>query len=334
MEQNAVDVSIVVCTYNRAPLLRDALASLKALETDGAFRYEIVVTDNASTDESAAVIEEAARDSPVPVRGVREPRPGVAHARNRGIQETRAPWIAFFDDDQVADPGWLKELLAVARETGARWVGGANRLLLPRDHQDDLAGLCRGMLGETTWGDAPCPFGTGMLPGSGNLLVQRSVFEEIGGFDESRRMAGEDGNLFCRMAAANIGGWYAPRAVMRHVVPAYRLTDDYLRWKSLGYGRNLAQRNWCDRGWLAVLLLLVGRLGHALLVSVPRLLWARLRGATGQAQAARCLIWRAQGYARFTLHLLAPKLFAQRDFLARLEFRCERELFGPVANQQ
>src|SRR2546421_689464 len=111
MTAGPLDVSVVVCTYNRAALLRDALASLGVLQTDGRFRYEILVVDNASSDETPAVIEEEAARSPVPMRGVREARPGVACARNRGVQETAAPWIAFFDDDQIADPGWLAELL-------------------------------------------------------------------------------------------------------------------------------------------------------------------------------------------------------------------------------
>lgn len=328
MSSAAVDVSVVVCTYNRAGLLRDALASLGALETDGQFRYDILVVDNASTDETPAVIEEASRTAPVPLRGVREPCQGIAFARNRGVRETTAAWIAFFDDDQIAEPRWLIELLALAREKGARCVGGANRLLTPPGSRS-LAPICRWMLGETLGGEAPAPYRGRLSPGTGNVLLHRSIFEEVGTFDETRRVAGEDGDLFRRMRRANIDGWYTPRAVMHHVVPGYRLEDGYLRWKSWGYGRNLAQNNRRARGALAVLLLMVLRLGHALVVSLPRFAWARLRGAETRALGARCMLWRTEGYTRFVLHMMAPRLFPQRRFLEQLEFLAERDLFVP-----
>ena len=97
------DISTIVCTYNRADMLRSALASLYDLATDGEFTYEIVVIDNASTDATPAAIAAAAAESSAPLRGVHEPQKGVVAARNRGIREARGRWIAFFDDDQLAE---------------------------------------------------------------------------------------------------------------------------------------------------------------------------------------------------------------------------------------
>src|SRR5262249_39190598 len=142
-----IDVSVVICTYNRDHFLREALASIKALATDGSIRHEIVVIDNASTDHTSQVIAEAARDSPVPLRGVYEPKPGIGPARNGGIQEAGGKWIAFFDDDQVVDPQWLNQLLAMAREKGVRCVGGGNRLRLPPGGTYHLGPEMRGVLG-------------------------------------------------------------------------------------------------------------------------------------------------------------------------------------------
>ncbi len=72
-----VDVTIVVCTYNRADLLRGALESLAALRTFGRWRYEIVVVDNASTDDTSRVIEAASRRT----GGSRARRPRAAEGR-------------------------------------------------------------------------------------------------------------------------------------------------------------------------------------------------------------------------------------------------------------
>jgi glycosyltransferase involved in cell wall biosynthesis len=322
--------TVVVCTYNRAVLLRDTLASLAALQTDGQFAYELVVVDNASTDGTPAVIAEASPTFPVPLRGVREERAGVASARNRGIKEARGTWIAFFDDDQVAHPCWLKELLAQARRTGARCVGGGIRLRLPTESTPIPASPCRALLGERV---APCErrYSRHWAPGAGNLLLHRSVFEQVGLFNEDLREAGEDADLFNRLQAAKIEGWYTPGAVAYHVIPAYRLTRKYLRWKALLNGGHVARRNQRDWGRVMFAVMLAARLGQTLTVHVPRLLWSRLRGAEDECLGTRCLVWRVEGYTRFALAFLAPRLFAQKAFFSQLEFRSEREVFGTVA---
>lgn len=327
MPPPAPDVTVVVCTYNRAALLRDALASLFALETDGRFTYDLLVVDNASTDDTPAVVAEAARSAPVPVRGVREMVQGVAAARNRGVREAAAEWVAFFDDDQVADPRWLAELMAFAAEKGTPCVGGANRLLLSDGSALDVAPVCRWMLGETMGGGDPCPAVGRLAPGAGNLLIGKAVFDRVGLFDAGLKTAGEDGELFRRVEAAGIVPWYTPRAVMHHVVPAYRARPDYLRWKSLGCGRLRAERDH-DRGALRMAAVAAARLGHAALIALPRWAWFTARGRHGQAMGEACLAWRAWGYFRVALHRLAPRLFPQREFLERLEHRSERALFG------
>src|SRR5205809_1380614 len=103
------DISIVVCTQNRAEMLRGALASLYDLDADG-FSYEIVVIDNGSTDATPEVIAAAEAESRNPLRRIYEPEKGIVSARNRGIREARGRWIAFFDDDQIANSKWLAEL--------------------------------------------------------------------------------------------------------------------------------------------------------------------------------------------------------------------------------
>ncbi len=323
-----IDVSVVVCTYNRAELLPGALASVQALVTDSPLAYEIVVVNNASTDDTPRVIEAAARNSPVPLRGVYEPRPGVVAARNRGIHEARGEWIAFFDDDQIADPRWLAELLAMTREKSIRCAGGGCRLSLPPGGPYDLGPEFRGLLGENGAGDAPQRAVPGQALGTGNLLVHRGVFAEIGVFNEEARDGGEDTDLFGRMFAAGIEAWYTPRAFSFHVVPPYRLTPAYLRWKSIRGGGHIARRNWKAQGRPRFLFEFVARLGQALCLHLPRLAFARLAASPASYLDRRCLLWRSEGYLRYALSYLAPRLFAQRAFFEEMEFRSEREKFA------
>jgi glycosyltransferase involved in cell wall biosynthesis len=323
-----IDVSVVICTYNRADMLRAALESLVAQRTESSFRYEVVVVDNASTDGTPEVIQSVRERAAVPLRGVHEPRQGVPFARNRAIAEASGPWLAFFDDDQVADPDWLKELLAMAHQTGARCVGGAVRLLLPETQCRALAPVIRRALGELVGEDAPCRYCGNNSAGTGNLLLHRSVIEQIGMFDETLQQGGSDNDLYQRIRRAKIDAWYTPRAVARHVVPAYRLQEEYLRWAFRRHGWHFARRDRNRRGAALLWPLLAARLGQAAFLRVPQLLAAQLLGARSAAAGVKCRLWAAEGYLRGTLYLTAPRLCSQPRFQEQLAFRAERHMFG------
>jgi glycosyltransferase involved in cell wall biosynthesis len=102
-----IELSVVTATRNRAPVLRHALDALCAQSVDPA-RYELVVVDDGSGDETPTVLEQARRTARCEIRVVRlGARRGVAAARNRGIREARGEIIVFVDDDALAPPGFL-----------------------------------------------------------------------------------------------------------------------------------------------------------------------------------------------------------------------------------
>ncbi|MGD0897232.1 MAG: glycosyltransferase family A protein [Thermoguttaceae bacterium] len=323
------DCSIIVCTYNRADMLRDALASLVTQETDGWFGYEVVVVDNASTDDTAAAIAEAAARSSVPLRGVVERQGGIAYARQRGIQEARGQWFAFFDDDQVADRRWLLELMTMARRRKIRCVGGAVHLRLPQDCRRELAPICRALLGESVDMPAPLRYGRKVAPGCGNLLVHRSVFQEVGGFDLSLDEAGEDTDLFRRIRAAGIEAWYTPRAVVEHVIRPARLCEASLRLTAWRVGGHVARREHAEYGRLALSMLTLARTAKTMVASPLGRLSAGLRRDREAAAGARCAEALALGYLRGALQLIAPRLFHQETLVSRLAFRAD-----PFTRQQ
>jgi glycosyltransferase involved in cell wall biosynthesis len=95
-------ITVVVCTRNRANFLSDCLVHL--LEVDYP-DYEIIVVDNAPADEQARMLTKD-----MPVRYVREDRPGLNNARNKGIEQARYPLVAFTDDDVRVDKNWLRSI--------------------------------------------------------------------------------------------------------------------------------------------------------------------------------------------------------------------------------
>ncbi|HNT87130.1 MAG TPA: glycosyltransferase, partial [Candidatus Hydrogenedentes bacterium] len=269
-------VSVIICTYNRAASLRQALETVVCQETDE-FTYEVVVVDDESTDDTRAVIEDAAAGAPVPVRYVlQEGRAGLAYTRNRGVHEARGNWIVFFDDDQLAEPDWLRHLFAVAKSHEAQCVGGARRLDLAPDKLAALGPVCRGVLGENLYREPPTVLDGKELPTTGNLLIARRMFDQLGDFDP--RFSCNEGTEFLnRLRGAGFAIWTAPSALCAHMISAYRTRPPYFRWTSLRWGHGLAKIDWKQRGRVKTGLLCAARVAQALAVNLPRLALARGR---------------------------------------------------------
>ena len=107
----SIELSAIICTYNRADYLRKSLASLaeQTLSTD---RFEIIVVDNNSNDDTKAVVQEEYAYVPN-LRYIFEPVPGLSKARNTGWQNANGKYIAFLDDDAVATLRWAEIYMEV-----------------------------------------------------------------------------------------------------------------------------------------------------------------------------------------------------------------------------
>lgn len=104
-------ISVCVCTFKRPHLLRQLLDSLAAQSYPLA-DCEIIVVDNDAAGSGRAAIEQAMQAHPaLPLRYAVEPTPGVSYARNRGVDMASGALLAFIDDDEIACPNWLADLL-------------------------------------------------------------------------------------------------------------------------------------------------------------------------------------------------------------------------------
>lgn len=322
-------LSVVICTYNRADNLAIALGTVVAQTPSASFDVEVVVVDDGSTDQTQATVSRIAAESPVPVRYVFEgARGGIAVARNRGVTEAQGNWIVFFDDDQLAAPDWLVQLYAVVEAHDAMCVGGARRLDLPDDVLARLGPICRGILGENIYTGPPARLTGKELPTTGSLLLSRAIFDAVGMFDTTLTSSGEDAEWLGRSRRVGFEIWTAPQAMVAHMIPPHRQEPAYFRWVSLRWGNQFARIDAKNSGRMKVLYFAVARSAQALLLNVPRFALARLRGDRAAALDRQCMLWRAWGYARTAVHVLAPELFPQRAFLEFMEFRGERALFA------
>jgi glycosyltransferase involved in cell wall biosynthesis len=241
---NVRSASILICTYNRAPLLRETLAALRALVLPAQCAVEIIVVDNNSSDETPSVIADAAAGSPVPLRSVRETRQGKSFALNRGLTLASGDVVALTDDDVWANPDWLARIVADFREHDVTFVFGK---VLPRwsrlpppELLTQPAQAIWGPLAIVDYGDEPVhyrPESTGQrLPIGANLAFAREAVVRVGGWRtdlgkvNNTLIAGEDHEIFSRLRRHGLyAGYYDPAVAVRHFIPGARLTRAYFR---------------------------------------------------------------------------------------------------------
>jgi GT2 family glycosyltransferase len=244
-------VSVVVCTRNRSAILADCLGRLRDLTYP---HLEVVVVDNAPTDDSTRRVVQAVAEADPRFRYVREPRPGLSCARNRGLAEARGDVLAYTDDDVAVDPDWVQGLLRGfrrRRDTGcvtglvctASITGPAEEYFDARTASwstrvepqvFDLNGA-----GRT---DALYPYSPGIFGTGASLAIDRALLLELGGFDEALgagtlTRGGEDLDMFIRVLRADRALVYEPAAVVWH---HHRADEAALLAQMYGYGTGLS----------------------------------------------------------------------------------------------
>jgi len=322
-----VDISVVLCTYNRADVLRLQLESPVDQTTEGAFTYEIVVVDDASTDNTREVVEEFQANPTVTVRYAEAGGLGVAHARNRAAEEATGEWVAFTDDDQVNEHDWLLHLYDMARKKNADCVGGTRDLRLPCEPPFALTRQLRSILGEKFFPETRIYLRDDM-PTTGSVLIRRSAFDVIGPFDDTLYWSGEDDLFARRILAAGLVVWFAPKSIVHHIIPEHRLTESYFRWASLRVGVAFAEVDQRALGKGRTLINALARLGRVMFMHLPLLGVATLKGDRSAAIDRTCYCWRAISYTYQALHALAPGFFPRERFFENLKMRAERDTLG------
>ena len=107
-----MDVTVAICTWNRARLLDTTLARMCSLRIPAGIRWELLVVDNNCTDETPAVIERYA--SRLPIRRLVEERQGTSFAKNCVLSQAEGELLVWTDDDVLVDENWLAAYLEAA----------------------------------------------------------------------------------------------------------------------------------------------------------------------------------------------------------------------------
>jgi GT2 family glycosyltransferase len=193
---------VVVATHNRAKLLPRLIAGLASQQ--GVDSFEVVIVDDASRDETGRTLAELASEAPITIRSIRlSENVGAAAARNVGWRATRAPLIAFTDDDCVPQPRWLATLV---------WGLSRHDLVQGRTLPDPEQWEKFGPFARTI--DVSAEHG---YYETCNMGYRRSALERVGGFDEEFRYPyGEDCDLAWRVKDGGATSVFLSDAVVYH----------------------------------------------------------------------------------------------------------------------
>ena len=244
-------VSFIICTYNRADYLDDALASIADAEIED-LPCEVLIVDNNSTDRTPEVVQKYQKSSDKDgkaIRYIKENRQGLSHARNRGITESGAPFLVFLDDDIRATPSLIPAWISFFEEFPQATAGGGRiHVQFDAPRPDWMSYFLLPLLGHHDLGSSIKKYPPGKYPFGGNMGFKKSIFSEIGMFNPdlgrkgSSLNAGEEKELFRRIRERDRDIYYLPEAFLYHRVDRQRLTVDYIRKQALGLGQSMKLR--------------------------------------------------------------------------------------------
>ncbi|MEW8682062.1 MAG: glycosyltransferase [Candidatus Thiodiazotropha endolucinida] len=226
-------VSVCIATYRRAGLLGELLESLAQQQLDQDFSIELIVVDNDPDRSAESVVMNFQLNHQIPTNYSVETARNLSTVRNQSVRLANGDFVAFIDDDEVAEPCWLKELLAVLEKCKADVVSGP---VIPVYSDSIPVWMQRGGFFERR------RLITGSeieFAGTGNVLMRVEKMRELNGpFDPVYgQTGGEDTNFFYRLKKSGAKIVWANEAVVMEIVPLARATIRYITRRSYRGGQ-------------------------------------------------------------------------------------------------
>lgn len=234
-----LSLAIVICTFKRPMLLQQTLRSIAAQKAPSAFCDQICiyVVDNSDEGEARAVVGEESVAGPWRINWIEAHPPNISVARNAGVKASVENFVAFIDDDQELQIGWLEEVVrTVIHSPGDAWLGRvigsfetpervtpAVRALFSRD-LPEKSGYELFAFGESKLSSITLATNNAIFRRS-TCLTEDPLFDPAFG-----KGGGEDYDLFCRLQRRGRRFFWAPEAAVSEFVPAGRCDRSYL-WR-------------------------------------------------------------------------------------------------------
>ncbi len=245
-----MQLSIIICSYNRASYIREALSALYN-QTDPLEQFEVFVVDNNSTDETPEVFKAwRAKHPNGQFNYITETSQGASYARNTGAKLAKGEWLCFIDDDAIAFPDFVENIITHTKSHPN--VVGFGGKIIPKYIPSEpkwMSYYVSSMVGNFDYAPTATPFENGKYPLESNMIVAKHVFDQVGGFNTALpgvvgtlRIGGEGKELFYKIMSLGHTIYYDPSIIVHHVVEVSKLTPEYMYRVASGMGRGERSR--------------------------------------------------------------------------------------------
>lgn len=229
-------VSVVIPVYNRADFIARCLAALFA-QTYPLERYEILLVDDGSTDDTVEQARKAAQGWPGTLHILQKPNGGPASARNAGIRSSEADVIAFIDSDCVAEANWLAALTDALIPSDAAGVGGPLVNIAS-------SGWVSCYLNAAAFYRHRVRRGKVDYLLTANVAFRRLALLSVNGFSEVEGAWGEDADLSFRLAQSGYTLLLTEQGIVAHYGAPKTIRSLFKELLRYGYGNYILSRNW------------------------------------------------------------------------------------------
>jgi glucosyl-dolichyl phosphate glucuronosyltransferase len=234
-----MDISIIICTYNRSNTLNKVLECVQGLTGSPDITWETLVVDNNSTDETKSTVERFVGCGKGNIKYIFEGRQGKPYALNTGIAAAKGDILAFTDDDVLIDPDWLLNIKKTFDHHDCVGVGGK---IIPVFSDKKPSWLTTdtpmpflNVLGSFDHGEECCVLN---VPTNGaNMAFKKEIFIKHGTFQLDLVPRGEDTEISLRFLAMGEKLMYAPDAIIYHRVQKEKLKKKLFQTSYFSYGR-------------------------------------------------------------------------------------------------
>lgn len=250
--------TIIICTHNRERQIgASAAAALEEARRTPDCATEVLVVDNASTDDTRTVLAELRAGATNALRIVVEPRLGLSHARNRGLREAKGEVGVFLDDDAIPRSGWLEALIRPYGRSGVACVGGRVLLRFCETPPRWVTPSIHSALSAFDLGSHPrrLRYRPGdEYPYGANFSVRVGAALAVGGFSDwvgprgRLQLVHDETDLCYRLDGEGAEIWYAPEAIVDHVIPSDRISPPWFLERHWGRGQSAAIFELKNRG--------------------------------------------------------------------------------------
>lgn len=236
-------ISVVICTYNREKYLPLCLEHLKN-QTAPKESFEIVIINNNSKDLTDLICSQFISNNPeLNVTYDIEYKPGLSHARNRGIELSIGEIICFIDDDGFVFPDYIMNLIELLKKhKNISAFGGRIYPVFESSKPNWMSRWLLPLISVLDLGEQIKLFNFNSYPIGANMGFKKSLISEVGFFNtelgriENTLLGGEEKDFFYKIRRINIPIYYIPNLRINHIIPDSRLSMEYIKKMGIGIG--------------------------------------------------------------------------------------------------